>query len=502
MTFSTPLFFMVFLPLCLAGFVVFGRFGRRVMVTNLAVASLGFYAAWNVRYTLLLVASILGNFIFANLISRNVKRPRLQRSWLVFGIASNLGLLCYYKYLFPLLNFFTGLGWTHRHWGSVVLPLGISFFTFTQIAYLVDLKQGVAQPEKLGSYSLFVTFFPHLIAGPILHHREMMPQFREERRYGLDANDLALGLTWFTMGFCKKTLIADRISPMADALFADPAAAGATTSWHGVLVYAMQLYFDFSGYSDMAIGLARMFSIRFPMNFNSPYKATSVLDYWQRWHMTLTRYIMAYLYSPMQLWVSRRRMDAGKKVSRKAQATLEGFTQMVAVPTLATLFIAGVWHGAGVQFLLYGLMHGTYLTLNHAWRTFVPEESRLRKLMVTPVALLVTFVCVVVGDVMFRAGSVHDALTVYGGLLGRHGAGTHVAVRDVLTVVVLLTVVWTMPNTQEILGETQKEDEPNWSVAPRVRWRASFAWCAVTAAAFVLCMAYSGAGSTFLYFQF
>ncbi len=502
MTFSSPLFFMMFLPLCLAGFVVAGRLGRRVTLTYLVVASLVFYAAWDVRYTMLLLASIFGNFIFANLIARSAKRRSLQSLGLLTGIASNLGLLCYYKYLFHVLHLFTNVGWTHRHWGNVILPLGISFFTFTQIAYLIDLKQGVAQLETLGSYSLFVTFFPHLIAGPILHHREMMPQFREERTYGVDPNDLALGLTWFTMGFFKKTMIADRISPMADALFANPMAAGATTTWHGVLVYAMQLYFDFSGYSDMAIGLARMFSIRFPMNFNSPYKATSVLDYWQRWHMTLTRYIMAYLYSPMQLWVSRRRMDAGKKISRKAQGTLEGFTQMVAVPTLVTLFIAGVWHGAGVQFLLYGLIHGTYLTLNHAWRTFVPEQSRLRKLMVTPLAVAITFVCVVVGDVMFRAGSVRNAVTVYAGMLGRHGAGGHVAIADALVVAVLLAVVWTMPNTQEILGQAQKEDQPNWSVASGVRWRPSFGWCALTAAAFVLCMAYSTAGSTFLYFQF
>jgi alginate O-acetyltransferase complex protein AlgI len=502
MTFSTPIFFMIFLPLCLAGFAVAGRFGRRAMVTYLVLASLIFYAAWDAAYTLLLLASVVANFLFAARIARSTRGSRAQRLWLVAGIVSNLALLCYYKYLFPLLNFFTGHGSTHRHWASVVLPLGISFFTFTQIAYLIDLKQGVAQRESLGNYALFVTFFPHLIAGPILHHKEIMPQLREERRYRLDANDLALGLTWFTMGFCKKTLIADRISPMADALFAKPYAAGATTTWHGVLVYAMQLYFDFSGYSDMAIGLARMFSIRFPMNFNSPYKATSVLDYWQRWHMTLTRYIMAYLYSPMQMWVSRRRMDSGKKVSRKAQATIDGFAQMVAAPTLITLFIAGVWHGAGVQFLLYGLLHGTYLTLNHAWRTFVPEHSRLRKLMVMPVAVTITFICVVIGDVMFRAGSVRNACTVYAGMLGRHGVGKRVALNDVLLIAVLLAIVFTMPNTQEILGEAQKEDEPNWSAAPRLRWRTSWPWCAATAAAFLLCMAYSTANSTFLYFQF
>jgi alginate O-acetyltransferase complex protein AlgI len=356
MTFGSPGFLFIFLPLCVLGFQLFGLLGRRGTIGFLALMSFVFYAQWSTQYLFLLVGSILFNFCVSHLIFRAKGRERLQTGWLVFGIASNLLALVYFKYLFPLLGFITHEGLLHHDFGSVILPLGISFFTFTQIAYLIDLKQGVAQPESPLSYSLFVTFFPHLIAGPILHHKEIMPQFREERRYKVNSDDMAVGLTWFTMGLFKKLIVADRIAPFADVMFANPGASSFVRTWLAVLTYAMQLYFDFSGYSDMAVGLARMFSIRFPLNFNSPYKATSIIDFWNRWHMTLTRYIMAYVYSPLLFWISRRRQENGKKVSKRAQATLEGFTHMIAFPTIFTLFLAGIWHGAGFQYLVYGLM--------------------------------------------------------------------------------------------------------------------------------------------------
>ena len=317
MTFSNPTFFLVFLPLCVLGFQIFGRFGRRGAVGFLTLASFLFYAQWSRKYSFLLAASIAANFLVSRLIVAAAKKPRAQTGWLVFGITANLFALGYFKYLFPLFDFFHAQGLLHSSFGAVILPLGISFFTFTQIAYLVDLKQGDAVPEDFLNYCLFVTFFPHLIAGPILHHKEIMPQFREERRYQLDRSDVALGLTWFTMGLFKKVMIADRIAPHADTLFADPRGVPAWLTWLGVLSYAMQLYFDFSGYSDMAVGLARIFSIRFPLNFNSPYKAINIIGFWNRWHMTLTRYIMAYLYSPVLFWVSRRRQGQGKRFLRE-----------------------------------------------------------------------------------------------------------------------------------------------------------------------------------------
>ncbi|WP_433975789.1 MBOAT family O-acyltransferase [Tunturiibacter lichenicola] len=500
MTFSAPGFFVFFLPLSVLGFALFGSFGRRSAVAFLAFMSLVFYAEWSVTYLWLLIGSILFNFCVSHLIARNASRERVQTGILSFGIAANLAALGYFKYLFPLLNFFAGHGIGHNV-GSIILPLGISFFTFTQIAYLVDLKQGAATPENLLSYFLFVTYFPHLIAGPILHHKEIMPQFREERRYGLNRNDVALGLSWFAMGMFKKVMIADRISAYADSMFHAPRDFGFAGTWAGVLCYAMQLYFDFSGYSDMAVGLARVFSIRFPLNFDSPYKATGIIDFWNRWHMTLTRYITAYVYSPIIFWISRRRMEKGKKSTMRARATLDGFTSLIALPMLFTLFLAGVWHGAGLQYLLYGLMHGTYIVINHAWRTFLPADGQLRRLIKGPVAVGITFICVLFGEVMFRAAGAGSAISIYAGMLGRHhGAGAHTV--ELAWIVALLALVWLMPNTQELLGEEQREDAPNWNPIKTPRWQPNLAWWLATTCMFLISMAYCTTESTFLYFQF
>ena len=502
MTFSNPLFFLLFLPLALLGFQLFGKLGRRPALAFLVLMSVVFYSKWSRVYVLLLLGSVLANYLFSVAIHRSRLRPRWQSFWLIAGITANLGTLCYYKYLFPLLNFFTAINLSHRDWGSVILPLGISFFTFTQIAFLIDLKQGIAEPQSLLSFSLFVTFFPHLIAGPIIHYNEMMPQFNRERRFHLNSSDVILGLTWFTMGMFKKVMIADRISPVADAFFAHPQGAPLSTAWLGMLTYAMQLYFDFSGYSDMAVGLARMFSIRFPLNFNSPYKASSIIDFWQRWHITLTRYIMDYVYAPIQMRVSRSRLEKGKKTSRKATATLDGFTGMIAMPTLATLFLAGVWHGAGMKFFLYGLLHGIYIVINHAWRIFVPAQSRWKKLLPLPASVLLTFLAVVAGQVFFRADSLSDAGRVFADLAGRHGLGPAWPLSQLLLIAALLAIVWMAPNTQEILGETQPDDAPNWSLIQHLRWSPTFAWWLVITTTFAVSMIFSTANSTFLYFQF
>jgi alginate O-acetyltransferase complex protein AlgI len=514
MLFSSSIFVFLFLPVTLLGFQVLGRFGRNAVFSWLSLMSFVFYGYWNPKYLLLLGGSILINFAASKLIVRARGNERLQSIYLVATVILNLLLLVWFKYLFPVVDFFHNVGLLRHSWGSVILPLGISFFTFTEIAYLIDLKEGIVEDQDLLSYVLFVTFFPHLIAGPIIHHAEMMPQFAKRHRGGLDANDMSLGISWFCMGLAKKVLIADRAAPIADAFYSHSRDYGTGAAWLGVLAYAIQLYFDFSGYSDMAIGLARMFSIRFPLNFNSPYKSRGMIEFWQRWHMTLTAYLNVYVYSPIALSISRMRMNAGKKVSKKAARTLDGFSQMVAIPVLTTMLVAGIWHGAGLQYICFGLLHGIYITINHAWRVFVPNESRWQKLLPDPVSIAITFMAVLVSQVLFRAKSVADAIHILGSLIGRHGhamiqpelligkATVSSPAKMVMFFAVCFFMIWAMPNTQEILGQSLEQDRRNYRLLQAVRWQPSLKWAVAIGCLCVPIVMLIDAGTNFLYFQF
>jgi alginate O-acetyltransferase complex protein AlgI len=365
---------------------------------------------------------------------------------------------------------------------------------------------------------LFVSFFPHLIAGPILHHKDIMPQFQQDRDYGLKSDDLATGLSWFTMGMGKKVLLADQMAPTVSAIFSTHGMVQPSTAWVGVLTYALQLYFDFSGYSDMALGLARMLSIDFPLNFSSPYKAVNIIDFWQRWHITLTEYIGAYVYSPIQFWISRRRQEKGKKVSRKAQATLNGYLQMVAFPTILTMFIAGIWHGAGSQFLVFGLLHGIFLSINHGWRIFRHEHNIKSidgkwSLPVKAGSAVLTFVCVIIAQVFFRSASSYEALS----MLGRmaffpsakivatpfSGVGLH---KPIAWLLAGLIIVWVFPNTQQILARYK----PALSLTPSdgktrlvpIYWQPNGAWALLLGCIFFAALIQMQDPSVFLYFQF
>ncbi len=513
MLFNSLGFLFIYLPLTLIGYQLAGLLGRRAVVVWLAFMSLVFYAEWRREFLLLLGGSILFNYACASLLNRYRTRERVGSSLLSAGISGNLLLLGYYKYLFPFLSELGRLTILHHQFAGVLLPLGISFFTFTQLAYLIDLRQGAAELQDFPSYVLFVTFFPHLIAGPILHHSEIMPQFQEERKYRLRADDLAVGFTWFVMGLFKKVFLADSIAPFADTAFANPRALGALSAWLGVLSYTMQLYFDFSGYSDMAIGLARMFSIRFPLNFDSPYKATNIIDFWSRWHITLTRYVTLYLYNPISLAVNRRRLARGKKVSRKGSATLEGFTSMVAFPTMISMAIIGIWHGAGLQFLLFGLVHGVYITINHAWRIFGkkktgPEATGAALWARQSASVLLTLLCVVIGQVFFRANSTRGAFAMLASMGTAHGLGLNALSADVAVIgrlVLRFAIVWLLPNTQEILFRFQPAEgvrEPHGWFGRHMLWRPSMGWAFAIAIAFMVALTWMENTARFLYFQF
>ena len=526
MLFNSYRFLFVFLPITVLGFHLLGRFGRRPVIAWLGLASLVFYSAFNPIFVLFLLASILINYFVASRIALAPEDSAPARNLLIVGIILNLLALFYFKYLYHLLLFLAGHHVLHLTPHPILLPLGISFFTFTQISYLVDLAQGQAERQDLLSYLLFVTFFPHLIAGPILHHKEMMPQFSNQptdqptdrapgspRRFALKPTDVALGLTWLLLGLAKKVLIADNLSATADAAFAHPATLTAASAWTGLIVYSMQLYFDFSGYSDMALGLARIFSIRFPLNFDSPYKATSITEYWQRWHMTLTRYITLYLYNPLLLAIQRYRIRNGHTISRKSIATPSGFLFLMASPTLLTMLLTGLWHGAGLQFLLFGLIHGVYLTANQAWRHLrnpaasSPPTGSRRLAMMLGVYLQVIFALI-----FFRSESLPAAFQLLQSLAFAHGAGTLGALLEGSLAFALFPVVWFLPNTQQILG--QEANAPALLETPTIlrdpaptlvsfpRWAPTLRWAVALAILFFAVLVELNPHSTFLYFQF
>jgi D-alanyl-lipoteichoic acid acyltransferase DltB (MBOAT superfamily) len=398
MLFNSYPFLFVFLPLTLAGFFWLGRSSGTLAAAWLTLASLFFYGWWDWRFVPLLVASIAFNYMAGVAIARSTAAAR--KRWFVTAVAADLGLLAYFKYANLLVSSVNAVGETHYGPLDIVLPLGISFFTFTQIAYLADVFQNKAREARPVHYALFVSYFPHLIAGPILHHKEMMPQFAEPRTYRPQSTALVLGAVIFTLGLAKKVLIADNIAPYANAVFSGPGHPGLLVAWGGVLAYAFQIYFDFSGYSDMAIGLSRLFGIRLPLNFNSPYKSRNVIEFWRRWHMTLSRFLRDYLYIPL---------GGNRRGSLRRYVNL-----------MITMLLGGLWHGAGWNFAIWGGLHGLYLCVNHLWqRWFGDTPSRTRAGRFVSVAA--TFVAVNVAWVFFRAPDVETGRDILLGMFGVFG---------------------------------------------------------------------------------
>ncbi len=525
MLFNSFAFIFAFLPISVAGYYLSSWYNGRAAIAWLVLASIVFYAWWNVAFVVLLLASIAGNYIAGLLLQRYEEKPRLQTAILAAAICANISLLFYYKYVNFIIKALEKIG-IHQEIvaGGILLPLGISFFTFTQIGYLVDCKTGIAKGKKLLDYALFVTFFPHLISGPILHHREMMPQFESSETYRFQIENLTLGLAIFIAGLAKKVLIADQLAPIANMGFQHTHELGFVPAWIAALTYTMQLYFDFSGYSEMAIGQARMFGIKFPTNFNSPYKARSIIDFWQRWHMTLTRYLTLYLYNPIALSVTRRRQAAGKPIAIKGASTASGFLFLVAFPTMFTMTIAGVWHGAGLNYLVFGALHGMYLTVNHAWRIFGPTKKKKTQGEDHPVLVaatwLVTFLAVVVALVFFRAQGTFDGFKMVGGMLGLRGGwfGTlpmadawtvgqiESLILHPLTGLMLLgcfLIVLLSPNVLEIFASYDPIiGRVKTKLAPAYQWKPNLAWGTVGGVIAGLCVLYLSGATEFLYFQF
>ncbi len=403
MLFTSAVFVFLYLPVVFAGFFALGRYSERGAAAWLFSASVVFYGYWMPEFTLLLLGSIVWNFWVGIKIGTHlqdkerIERKKIARRWLIVGITVNLLLLAYFKYA----NFFIdNLNFLIRqHWniGRIVLPIGISFFTFTQIAFLADAFQKGVRDYAFINYGLFVTYFPHLIAGPVLHQEQMVPQFGKPEAYRLDSANIAGGLAIFCIGLFKNIILADGISPYADAVF-NAAEAGAAPNfneaWIGAFAYTFQLYFDFSGYSDMAIGLSWIFNVRIPFNFNSPYRATNITVFWRRWHMTLSAFLRDYLYIPL---------GGNRKGSIHRYANL-----------FITMLLGGLWHGASWTFVLWGGLHGFYLMVNHSFHALV--GARGKKWTANPLfkflSWALTFFAVVIAWVFFRATGFDTAIKI------------------------------------------------------------------------------------------
>ncbi|MGH6886959.1 MAG: MBOAT family O-acyltransferase, partial [Geminicoccales bacterium] len=331
MLFNSFEFILAFLPVTLIGFFLLGgRESPRAALSWLVLTSLFFYGWWNPSYLVLIIGSICFNFFVGQRLL-----ARSSKAILGFGVAVNLLSIAYFKYAGFLAFNIEELAGVEVGLEHIVLPLAISFFTFQQIAYLVDAHRGEVRAEGFVNYALFVTFFPQLIAGPIVHHSEVLPQFARRSTYRLDLDNLALGLTVFSIGLFKKVVLADGIATYATPMFAAAQGGYEPTlfeAWGGALAYTFQLYFDFSGYSDMAVGLGLMFNIRIPINFDSPYKAVNVIDFWRRWHITLSRFLRDYLYIPLG---GNRRGPERRYVN-----------------LMLTMLLGGLWHGAGWTFVI------------------------------------------------------------------------------------------------------------------------------------------------------
>ena len=532
MLFNSYEFIFLFLPTSLLIFYRISKFGKKnFQVFWLVVASLIFYGWWNPPYLILLLLSMAVNYSLSIALnachfSNQEKQGNLL---LTLGVLLNLGLIGYYKYFnffIDNLNSAIGLSLNVQY---ILLPLGISFYTFQQISYLVDSRDGETKGDSFLQYCLFVSFFPQLIAGPIVTHSEMIPQFSKPKLFRFNSEDFTVGLTIFSMGLFKKVIFADQIALYSTPIF-EAAAQGVSITfwegWVGALAYSLQIYFDFSGYSDMAIGLGRMFGFKLPLNFNSPYKATNIIDFWTRWHLTLTRFLTRYLYNPISLALSRRRIQQGKSLIKKGVGSFGAFLELVAVPTIITMFLAGLWHGAGWQYIIFGLLNGLYLTVNHGWhliRKRMGHNLKSSHWLEQRLGQGLTLMGWIIALVFFRAPDVGTAIQVFEGMFGINGvsvANGAIFANQLLTnpktgiamIVFLYAIALFFPNTQQWLANYQPalgyrpipNQQPKWLVKiwDRWQWQPNLYWAAITSAIAVGSILGLSQVSEFIYFQF
>lgn len=520
MLFNSHIFIFIFLPIVLIGFYLIGsRAHHRVATAWLVLASLIFYGYWRVEYLWLILFSMFFNYGLGIYIAGE-KETHKKKIYLSIGVVVNLSFLGFFKYANFFVDTVNYLGDSNYHLEKIILPIAISFFTFQQIAYLFDAHRGETREYNFMHYALFVTFFPQLIAGPIVHHKEMLPQFAKEKIYKFSSHNLSIGITIFFIGLFKKVVIADSIAPFSTSIF-NASQSGVEISffygWVGALSYTFQLYFDFSGYSDMAIGIGRMFGIILPLNFHSPYKAVNIIDFWRRWHITLSRFLRDYLYFPL---------GGNRKGKTRRYVNL-----------MITMVLGGLWHGAGWTFVFWGFLHGAYLCINNLFRKF-REKVLGHDLKETTKAgmwlsRIVTFLSVVVAWVFFRAESFDSAVNIVKGMFGANGYAmpekfirgfgiladylTTIGVDFEVTKIIsskgifpallfLTLLVWLAPNTQQIMNR----ENPGLDTYDNMRtdyngvflFIANKSWAIIIAIIASVSVLYLTRLSEFLYFQF
>ncbi len=455
MLFNSFPFILIFLPIVLGVYFLMPSKWGGVFLPFLIAASLVFYAQWNWCYVFLLFASIGFNYVVGMALSRGTFKHR--RVVLAIAITVNLAALFYYKYFY----FFMGI-FHQQVTAVIVLPLAISFLTFHQVAFLVDIHRGQSPPVNFIKYAASIVFFPHLIAGPIVRYRELYPQFSKPIHSLRSWNNIYVGCIIFFIGLFKKVIMADRLAEFANPVF--DAIPGHTLSlveaWAGVLAFGFQIYFDFSGYSDMAIGLARMFGIYLPLNFNSPYKSKSIIEFWQRWHMTLSRFIRDYVYIPL----------GG---NRRGQARTY-------VNLMVSMVLVGLWHGANWTFVLWGAFHGVCLTINHMWQRYVALTGRPMKFwLIDKACVCVVFMLVMLGWTIFRVQDISAWGALLKGMLGVGGLqfkGMEYfwGMEEVLWLAIAFVWVVFFANTQELMKRYKVQPKGYFETIPVMQRALSF----------------------------
>jgi len=505
MLFNSSEFIFVFLPFAVLLHFALARWNVTAAVIATTLTSLLFYAWWNPPFVLLPVLSIAANFLIAEAMRRGDARN--ARGFLIVGIVANLAVLGWFKYGDFLISIFEG-----RKPHAPDVPLALSFTTFVQIAFLVDVWRRRGN-VNFPIYAMFVAFFPHLIAGPIVRWDELGPQLRDRARFRPDWNNIALGLSIFCLGVAKKVLVADKLAPFVAPVF-DAAARGdpltAAAAWGASYAYTAQLYFDFSGYSDMAVGLGLLFNLRLPINFAAPLRATSIIDLWRRWHISLSRFLRDFVYIPLG-------GSADGPLRRNANLFL-------------TMVLGGLWHGANWTFVLWGAFHGVLLAINHMWRQW---RGRRAPTQATRFAgWCATFTAFVIGMVLFRAADLSAALTMFQAMAGVGGApraeamnvawdawgmriglisedfvrswlGANWSVVGTLWTAAALAILLLVPDTMELANYREGEPNSDWRRdVGALAWRPTPIWAAGLAALFIAVYANLLQITEFLYYQF